>query len=291
MKGDFFMNNEKNKKVWLKKCEETLKMGGRSQITARNYCYAIKRFLDSYPNDIKISNLSVDNIIKYFRKNFLNKNLSANTYNFNLASVRYFYLICFERNISKTLLPTSNIRKRIPTIISKEQFITIVNNETNLQHKCWFLLSFCCGLRISEIATLRIENINSKEHKLKIIGKGNKERYTILPDIVIKFLRLYYKSKGYKFTNGYLFKGIELNEHISARTIGNSFTNLKKEYNLPQEITEHSLRHSFATYYLINGGDILMLKSMMGHKTLTSTSIYIHLSQDFNNLKGIDYAK
>lgn len=283
------MNNEKNKKIWLKKCEETLRMGGRSEITARNYCYAIERFLNSYSNDTRISKMSVDDIIKYFRKNFLNKNLSANTYNFNLAAVRYFYLICFERNISRTLLPTSNIRKRFPTIVSKEQFLNIVNNESNLEHKCWYLLSFCCGLRVSEIATLKIENINSREHKLKIIGKGNKERYTILPDIVIKYLRLYYKSKNYKFSTGYLFKGIELNEHISPRTIGNSFTNLKKEYNLSKEITEHSLRHSFATYYLKNGGDILILKTMMGHKTLTSTSIYVHMSQDFNNLEGIKY--
>ena len=285
------MNNEKNKKLWLKKCEETLKMGGRSEITARNYCYAIERFLNSYNNDIRISKLSVDNIIKYFRKNFLDKNLSANTYNFNVASIRYFYLICFERNISKTLLPTSNVRKRFPSIVTKEQFLNIINQETNLEHKCWYLLSFCCGLRISEIATLKIEDINSKEHKLKVLGKGNKERYTILPDVVIKFLRLYYKSKNYKCNKGYLFKGIELNEHISVRTVGNSFTYLKKEYNLPQEITEHSLRHSFATYYLMNGGDILILKSMMGHKTLNSTSIYVHLAQDFNNIKGIDYAK
>jgi len=283
------MNTEKNKKLWLKKCDETLKMGGRSDVTARNYCYAIERFLNSYSNDIKISKLSIDNIIKYFKKNFLDKNLSSNTYNFNLAAVRYLYLICFERNISRTLLPTSNIRKRYPTIISKEKFLEIFNNELNLEHRCWLLLSFCSGLRISEIATLRIENIDSKNHKLKVLGKRNKERYTILPDIVIKFLRLYYKSKHYKNSTGYLFKGIELNEHISSRTIGNTFTNLKKEYNLPAEITEHSLRHSFATYYLMNGGDVLILKSMMGHKTLNSTSIYIHMSQDYNNLKGIKY--
>ena len=285
------MNTEKNKKVWLKKCEETLMMKGRSQITADNYCYAIKKFLNSYPNDVNISKLSIDDLIKYFKKNYLDKNLSASTYNVNLASVRYFYLICFERNINKTLLPTSNLRKRFPTIISKEQFLTIFNNETNLEHKCWFLLSFCSGLRISEIATLKIEDINSKEHKLKVLGKRNKERYTILPDVVIKYLRLYYKSKNYKMKNGYLFKGTEFNEHISPRTIGNTFTYLKKEYNLPKEITEHSLRHSFATYFLMNGGDILSLKSMMGHKSLASTSIYIHLAQDFNNLKGIKYAK
>ncbi len=222
------MNTEKNKKVWLKKCEETLMMKGRSKITADNYCYAINKFLNSYPNDVKISKLSIDDLIKYFKKNYLDKNLSASTYNVNLASARYFYLICFERNINKTLLPTSNLRKRFPIIISKEQFLTIFNNETNLEHKCWLLLSFCSGLRISEIATLKIEDINSKEHKLKVLGKRNKERYTILPDVVIKYLRLYYKSKNYKMKNGYLFKGTEFNEHISPRTIGNAFTYLKK---------------------------------------------------------------
>lgn len=285
------MNNEKNKKIWLKKCEETLKMGGRSEVTARNYCYFIKRFLNSYDNKTKISKFTTDDIIKYFKNNFLDKNRSTSTYNTNLAAVRYFYLICFDRSINKTMLPTSKLRKRYPAIISKELFIKIVNNESNLEHKCWFLLAFCCGLRICEIATLKIEDIYSKEHKLRVLGKGNKERFTILPDIVIKFLRLYYKQKKYTAKSGYLFKGTELNEHISSRTIGNSFTYLKKEYNLPPEITEHSLRHSFATYYLMNGGDILTLKSMMGHKSLNSTSIYVHMSQDFNNIKGINYAE
>ena len=68
-------------------------------------------------------------------------------------------------------------------------------------------------------------------------------------------------------------------------------TFLSKEYNLPPEITEHSLRHSFATYFLMNGGDLLVLKSIMGHKSLNSTSIYVHLSQNFNNIKGINYDK
>ena len=62
------MNNEKNKRLWLKKCEETLKMGGRSGITTRNYCYAIERLLNSYSNDIRISKMSIDDIIKYFKK-------------------------------------------------------------------------------------------------------------------------------------------------------------------------------------------------------------------------------
>lgn len=291
MKGDFFMNNEKNKKVWLKKCEETLRMGGRSEVTIKNYRYAIIRFLNRYDEKTNISKLTIDDIIKYFKKDFIDKGLSAATYNVNLVAVRFFYLICFERSISKVLLPNSKLRKRFPKIVTKELFLKIINNEDNLEHKCWLLLSFCCGLRISEVATIKIENIYSKEHKLKVLGKGNKERFTILPDIVIKFLRLFYQKKRYTHKKGYLFIGQNVNNHICERTIGNYFSSLKKEYNLPPEITEHSLRHSFATYFLMNGGDLLVLKSMMGHKSLNSTSIYVHLSQNFNNIKGIKHDK
>ena len=291
MKGDFFMNNEKNKKVWLKKCEETLRMGGRSEVTIKNYRYAIIRFLNRYDEKTNISKLTTDDIIKYFKKDFIDKGLSAATYNINLAAVRFFYLICFERSISKVLLPNSKLRKRFPKIVTKELFLKIINNEDNLEHKCWLLLSFCCGLRISEVATIKIEDIYSKEHKLRVLGKGNKERFTILPDIVIKFLRLFYQKKRYTHKKGYLFIGQNVNNRICERTIGNYFSSLKKEYNLPPEITEHSLRHSFATYFLMNGGDLLVLKSMMGHKSLNSTSIYVHLSQNFNNIKGIKHDK
>ena len=285
------MNNEKNKKVWLKKCEETLRMGGRSEVTIKNYRYAIIRFLNRYDEKTNISKLTIDDIIKYFKKDFIDKGLSAATYNVNLAAVRFFYLICFERSISKVLLPNSKLRKRFPKIVTKELFLKIINNEDNLEHKCWLLLSFCCGLRISEVATIKIEDIYSKEHKLRVLGKGNKERFTILPDIVIRFLRLFYQKKRYTHKKGYLFIGQNVNNYICERTIGNYFSSLKKEYNLPPEITEHSLRHSFATYFLMNGGDLLVLKSMMGHKSLNSTSIYVHLSQNFNKIKGIKHDK
>lgn len=285
------MNNEKNKKVWLKKCEETLRMGGRSEVTIKNYRYAIIRFLNRYDEKTNINKLTIDDIIKYFKKDFIDKGLSAATYNVNLAAVRFFYLICFERSISKVLLPNSKLRKRFPKIVTKELFLKIINNEDNLEHKCWLLLSFCCGLRISEVATIKIEDIYSKEHKLRVLGKGNKERFTILPNVVIRFLRLFYQKKRYSHKKGYLFIGQNINNHICERTIGNYFSSLKKEYNLPPEITEHSLRHSFATYFLMNGGDLLVLKSMMGHKNLNSTSIYVHLSQNFNNIKGIKRGK
>ncbi len=93
------MNNEKNKKVWLKKCEETLRMGGRSEVTIKNYRYAIIRFLNRYDEKTNISKLTTDDIIKYFKKDFIDKGLSAATYNVNLAAVRFFLKTLLRLNI------------------------------------------------------------------------------------------------------------------------------------------------------------------------------------------------
>lgn len=282
-------NTEENKKKWVEKCIDTLKMGGRSERTITNYKSAWNRFLNYYDEKTNIKNLNEEQLVDYFMKEFLDKNKCRDYYNLNVCAIRFLYSVCFRKELNRKLLPSTKVRKRVPTIISKEQFLNIFNNDKHLNHKCWLLLAFCSGLRVSEVATVKIENIFPSEHKLKVLGKGNKERYTILPDIVIKFLRLYYISKNMNDKTGYLFKGIDNKEHVNSKTIINYFTKLKEIYNLSENICFHTLRHSFATYYLLNGGNILTLQSMMGHKSIASTIIYIHIAQNFNKLEGIKY--
>ena len=174
-------------------------------------------------------------------------------------------------------------------MIDKKLFVQMINNENNLEHKCWMLLGFCCGLRASEVSKIKIENIDANNHKLKVMGKGQKERYTILPDMCIKLLRLYCKVKNITYKTVYLFPGCKVEIHISSKTISNYFTIYAKSNNLPKNISFHTLRHSFATYYLMNGGEQFVLKDMLGHQSLATTAIYVHLANDFNNLKGINY--
>lgn len=283
------MNTEKNKEKWIHKIKENLELGGRSTNTIRNYTYAITHFLNSYSSKKDISKFKEKQIIEYLKKKYLNIGAKETTYNFNLAAIKYFYSICFNVVLNDRLLPKAKTHQKLPIIINKTDFINMINNENNLEHKCFLILGFCCGLRACETASIRIENIDSENHKLKIIGKGNKERLTILPDIVIKLLRLYYKSKGMKENKGYLFKGTQGNEHILAKTVENYFTNYANKMGIDERITYHTLRHSFATYYLMNGGDVFTLKDLLGHNSLATTSIYVHLAHDFNHLKGIKY--
>lgn len=282
-------NTEKNKIKWVEKVKETLILGGRSEKTFDNYKSHIKRLLNYYNENVEINKLSDEEIVEYVKKNYLELNRCAETLNVGVCAIKYFYSVCFNRTINNNLLPSTKIIKRMPTIISKEIFLKIFNEEQYLKYKCWLILAFCCGLRVNEIANLRIENIYPNEHKIKVLGKGNKERYTILPDVVTKFLRLYCKEQKITNKNGYLFISNDKLEKINSKSIINYFSTIKKAYNLDKNITFHSLRHSFATYYLMNGGNIITLKSMLGHAHLDTTNRYLHIAQNFNELEGIKY--
>lgn len=283
------INTEENQNKWLNKIYELMKLGGKSEITFRNYKCHIKKFFNNYENSVDFQNVNEEQILEYIKKEYLEKNRLSETINVAICSIRYLYSVCFKIELNKKLLPTAKRTQTLPSIISKNDFIKILNKENNLKYKCWLLLSFCCGLRANEVVTVKIENINAKEHKLKVLGKRNKERYTILPDIVIRFLRLYCKYNHITEKTGYLFKGKNGLEHNSRGCSTEFFTRIQKRYNLPKTITFHSLRHSFATYYLINGGNLLTLQSMMGHNNFNTTRRYIHFSKDFNNLEGINY--
>ena len=282
-------NTEKNKKKWVEKVKDTLELGGRSDKTWMNYKSHINRFLNYYDENTKMNKLSENQIVDYIKKEYIDTNRCAASLNVGICSIRFFYSVCFNKKLNKDLLPSTKLKRTIPTIISKEIFLKIFNEENCLKYKCWLLLAFCSGLRVSEVATIRIENIFPKEHKLKVLGKGNKERYTILPDIVIKFLRLYCKEQHITNKLGYLFISHDKQSHINNKSIINYFSTIKKAYNLNQNISFHTLRHSFATYYLMNGGNMITLKSMLGHVHLDTTNIYLHIAQNFNNLEGIRY--
>lgn len=281
------MNTKENKNIWVGKVIDNLRMGGRSERTIENYISAINRFLDYYDTSIDISSLDESNIIDYIKKQFIEKNKSTNTYNMNICAIKLLYIVCFNKSLSNKLLPRAKTLSKIPSIIDKEKFLEIVNGESNTKYKCWLLLAYCSGLRVEEVAKVKIQHIDAKNHKLKVIGKRKKERYTVLPDIAVKFLRLYYKESNMTKKKGYLFEGTSKKEHCSSKAISNYFNDVVcLKYNLSDDITFHSLRHSFATNFIKSGGDLFVLKSMLGHSKINTTSIYIHIARDFNSLVG-----
>ncbi len=283
-------NTKENRIKWLEKVKTILMMGGKSKATFKNYRAHLNHFFNFYTEDTDFSTIREDEILVYIQKNYLALKRASSTTNVAICSITFLYAVCFKISLNKKLLPNPKLVKTIPTVLPKQNFIKIFNEEENLKHKCWFLLAYCSGLRSMEISSLKIENIIASEHKLKVLGKGNKERYTILPDVTIKFLRLYCRQNLITNKTGYLFLGNGGREHISHQSISGYFNNvIAKKYHLPKTITFHSLRHSFASYFLMNGGDLIVLQSLMGHSDIATTRRYIHFSTNYNHLEGINY--
>lgn len=281
------MNNDVNQKIWIEKVHQNLILRGRSENTFINYKCALINFFKYYDENTNIEMLEENDIIPYINQQFIKCNKSKYTYNLAIASIRLFYLVCFNKTFNRYLLPTSKLVKKLPTILPRDAFLKIINEEKLLKRKCWLILAFCSGLRVDEVSRIRVEDINTKEHKLKVLGKGNKERYTILLDSTIKLLNLYCKQNNIK--SGYLFPGLNNHEVMNSKSIINYFSTIKDTYNLDENISFHSLRHSFATYYLESGGSLLTLQSMLGHTNLNTTTIYLHLSHNFNELEDKRY--
>ena len=270
----------------LQKVKDLLLLRKCSDRTVSNYFSCINRFKNYYKRkDLK--KLNEDDILEYLKKNFINIGCSAATINVNRAAIKYYYLVNFNKNFSNVLLPQSKISSRFPKIISKQDFIKMFNSEFNLKHKLWIMLAYGSGLRISEVASLKVSDILSKEHKIRVIGKGNKERYAPLPDFTLKLLRLYWIQNKDKITNNYFFPGkykATKGTCITSFGIKEAFQKIKENNNLDNSITFHTLRHSYATEFIKNGGDIWELKNILGHSSINTTSMYLHMAENFKDV-------
>lgn len=270
----------------LQKVKNLLLLRKCSDRTVSNYLSCINRFKNYYKRkDLK--KLNEDDILEYLKKNFINIGCSAATINVNRAAIKYYYLVNFNKNFSNILLPQTKIPSRFPKIISKQDFIKMFNSEFNLKHKLWIMLAYGSGLRISEVASLKVSDILSKEHKIRVIGKGNKERYAPLPDFTLKLLRLYWIQNKDKITNNYFFPGkykATKDTCITSFGIKEAFEKIKENNNLDNSITFHTLRHSYATEFIKNGGDIWELKNILGHSSINTTSMYLHMAENFKDI-------
>lgn len=270
----------------LQNVKDLLMLRNCSTRTISNYLSCINRFKNYYKFK-NLVNLNESDILEYLKENFINIGCSAATINVNRAAIKYYYLVNFNIEFNNILLPQTKIPSRFPKLISKHDFVKMFNSEFNLKHKLWIILAYGSGLRISEVASLKVSDILCKDHKIRVIGKGNKERFAPLPNFTLKLLQSYYFRNKDKITNDFFFPGLynkTKNSHVNSFTIKQAFQKIKENNNLDNSITFHTLRHSYATEFIKAGGDIWELKNILGHSSINTTSIYLHMAENFKNV-------
>lgn len=161
-------------------------------------------------------------------------------------------------------------------MISKERIASLINSIENVKRKTIIMLTYACGLRVSEVVSLKVKHVDGQRKMLFIErAKGEKDRVVSLSPNMLIMLREYYKQ--YK-PKDYLFEGQCENEHLTTRSIQNVLQKAKEKAGIKQDGSMHMLRHSFATHLLDKGIDVVFIQKLVGHNSIKTTLGYLHVT-------------
>ena len=206
------------------------------------------------------------------------KGNAPNSCNSVLTGLRFFYSNVVNREISIDFSVT-RIPRKLPVVLKKEQIWNIICAPENLKHRLILMTTYAAGLRASEVTALKPDHIDSDRMLIKVKGKGNKDRYTMLSPRLLKELRHYYKTcrpKTYLFSS--TFKKKE-DHPLSYETVRNIYENARKKAGVKKGEGVHTLRHSFATHLLERGLSLRHIQALLGHANPNTTARYAQLTQ------------
>jgi integrase/recombinase XerD len=213
----------------------------------------------------------------YFYYLLHTKNASRSSVHQIYGALKYFYTVTlgFEWDMEK--IPRVKRIVKLPDILNHDEIRKLLAVTKNIKHKAILMVTYSAGLRVSEAACLKIHDIDSQRMTIKVTGKGNKDRYTLLARSTLQFLRGYWQMYE---PSDWLFEGQNPAQHLNASTIQRVFHAAREKARIQKHVTVHSLRHSFATHLLEQGTDVHIVQRLLGHASIKTTTIYLHLKKE-----------
>lgn len=246
----------------LKKLSEDMKMRNFSQYTYDAYMGKTREMIRYFNKPMEKVTMEE---LRYFLYQHLliERKLADRSINYYNSIIRFVYEVTLDRVLNKKQLPMRKKKRAVYKVLTREELGAFFNCVDDFKFKTIFMLAYGAGLRIGEIANLRVEDIDSKTMRIFVReGKGNKERYTILPEETLKMLRIYWSKYRQNRRRGRIF----LSETGAAITVGvmrEHFRKYRRKAKLSEKITMHTLRHCFATNLIENGATLIQVKELM----------------------------
>lgn len=211
------------------------------------------------------------------------KRLNPRSVNAHISQLRFFYLYVLHKPWDRYQIPFLKFDTYLPEILSQEEVHHFINTMPNLKHKAIISLLYSSGLRVSEVRHLRYKDVNRKNMTLHIShGKNRSDRYAILSkralDILTSYWFEYYKPMDWLFPST-----SRLNQPITSFTVSRFIADHEARLGWEHRISCHTFRHCFGTHLYENGADLLTIKHLLGHKSLNSSTIYVHLGSHGKN--------
>lgn len=237
---------------------------------------------------INVTYIDLNEFINYLSDNGVKSRTLARIISGIKAFFKFMEMETYIENDASELLEAPKISKKLPDVLSIEEIDNIVktidlSKPEGERNRAILEILYGCGLRVSELINLRLSDLYFEEGFVKILGKGNKERLVPISDYTKKYINIYLENSRVHIPVKKEYKDILfLNRRGSKLTRAMIFKIIKdlvEQLGLKKNISPHTFRHSFATHILDGGVSIISIQQMLGHEDVTTTEVYLHISQ------------
>jgi site-specific recombinase XerD len=242
--------------------------------TIRSYVRCAARFARYF--NTSPADLGPEHVRAYLLHLVQERRVSWSHSNQTRCALRFLYRVTLGRDCVVEAIVGSKQPRMLPVVLSLEEVARFFAAITNLKHRAILMTAYAAGLRISEVAQLRVADIDSQRMVIRIRqAKGQKDRYVMLSPRLLAILRQYWNAVR---PREYLFPGADPDRPISPNTVRHACQLARASAGLGKPITVHTLRHSFATHLLEAGTDLRTIQILLGHRSLSTTARYTHVA-------------
>ncbi|MDP5105369.1 MAG: site-specific integrase [Polaribacter sp.] len=271
----FKRNLTAEEKTLLNNFYSYLKGKRYSESTLQTYTFFVADFINFHTKKA-LDELTNRDVELFIESVFIERNYSVSSQRQFVSALKLFTQFCPQTKINDLVLERPKRSRKLPSVLSQEEVLSIIQSTQNLKHKAIIALIYSCGLRISELINLKLADFHIERKQLIVKnGKGRKDRYVSLADSFLPLLTNYYHSYKPKI---YFVEGQNEGKY-SAESVRQFLRKSCLNANIKKNVTPHTLRHSYATHLLENGVDIRYIQSLLGHAKPETTMIYTHVKR------------
>ena len=255
--------------------EVHMELKNYSPRTGKVYLNAVDQFQRHFGKPFQ--RLGEKHIQEYLHFLIHDRALSQSYVSQTYSALRILYERILKRTWNIDRIPRSKKAKRLPVVLTQTEVRSILQAASNLRDRAIFATVYSAGLRTSEVARLKVTDIDSESMRIRVdLGKGAKDRFTLLAQSTLTLLRTHWRTCR---APQWLFTPDGRSDvPLSPRAIQKAFRDALKKARISKPATVRSLRHSFATHLLDTGVDLYFIKQLLGHANIATTTIYLHLS-------------
>lgn len=264
-----------------KRLAEDMKIRNLAQATIDAYTYHARRFADF--NQKPLDRATPEDVRRFQLYLIEEKKVAYSSFNQAVCAIRFLYTHTIRVPWPVTMVPFGKRPKTLPTVLSRSQVDRLLQCTPNLKQRTFLMTLYAAGLRLSEAAHLRIADIDSDRMLLNVaLGKGSKQRQVPLSPRLLEALREYWRK--YRPAD-FLFHGKTPDKPYAATSIQKAIKASARRAGIAKRVHPHVLRHSYATGLLEAGVDLLTISRLLGHKSFTTTMVYLHCRRE--NLNSV----